>query len=291
MEAVVTNVWSKVKRDDLLKAEVSRVVVDSTAPADARVRRGRAGVTLQLEGISLNMPEASIDVLDGLVTSVAVHGPGVVVEVGLAHPVEPRLVLVPGLPSRTVLEFDRAPLRDTFTGRRVVVDPGHGGRDSGGRGPIDLLEKDLVLEIAGRLAGLLRDAGAEVLLTRTADEEVVTAERRCRAEAFAPDLIISVHLNWAADRHVKGTRTGYVTAGARRLAALMQGELVRKLKLPDLGIHAWEQEDAFPGLPAAYVECVTISNPVEEGWLRGCTFLQRCAQGIFNGAQAYLLSR
>jgi N-acetylmuramoyl-L-alanine amidase len=291
VDAVVTNVWSKVKRDELLQTETSRVVIDSTERPRVMLRGDRFGVTVRLEGVELNMPESNIDVYDGMITSVAVRGPAPVVEVGLAHPTTPRVLQVSGLPSRTVLEFDRSPIQETFVGRRVVVDPGHGGQDDGRRGPIDLLEKNLALDIAARLTGLLENAGAQVLLTRGGDETLSGEARRIKAVAYNPHVVVSIHMNWSDDRNVRGTATAYATAGMRNLATAVQSGMVSKLKLPDLGIRAWDGEDAFAGLPAVYVECVTISNPVEEGWLRGCTFLHRAAQGIFNGVQAHLLTR
>jgi len=90
-------------------------------------------------------------------------------------------------------------------GRRIVVDPGHGGFFPGTRGVNGLTEKEVNLAVALELRDLLRAAGAEVLLTRETDRDFLTpadsslradlAERVRLANAFAPDLFVSIHHN------------------------------------------------------------------------------------------------
>lgn len=81
--------------------------------------------------------------------------------------------------------------------RRIVLDPGHGGRWTGAGGVSSgVFEKELVLEIAYELAGLLESGlGVEVILTRTADYAVGLRERARTSDELAADLFISVHLN------------------------------------------------------------------------------------------------
>jgi len=79
---------------------------------------------------------------------------------------------------------------------RVVLDPGHGGRNGGTTTSSGLVEKDLTLDIARRLGELLRDEGFEVLLTRDDDVEMSLEERADFANREAADLFVSIHLNW-----------------------------------------------------------------------------------------------
>lgn len=79
---------------------------------------------------------------------------------------------------------------------RVVLDPGHGGRNGGTTTSSGLVEKDLTLDIARRLRTLLTDAGFEVLLTRDDDVEMSLEERAEFANRAAADLFVSIHLNW-----------------------------------------------------------------------------------------------
>lgn len=77
----------------------------------------------------------------------------------------------------------------------AVVDPGHGGDKEGAHGPGGLLEKELTLQIARRVARELTKQGGQVVLTRVADETVGLAERAALANAAKADLFLSVHLN------------------------------------------------------------------------------------------------
>jgi N-acetylmuramoyl-L-alanine amidase len=94
---------------------------------------------------------------------------------------------------------------------RVVIDPGHGGHDTGTIGPTGLREKDVVLDVALRLKKLLvRNTGASVLLTRGDDTFVPLEERTAIANEKAADLFISIHANASRDRSARGIETYYM---------------------------------------------------------------------------------
>lgn len=94
---------------------------------------------------------------------------------------------------------------------KVVLDPGHGGRDAGtSRAGTDLEEKEIVLDIARRLRGLLEDrASLEVLLTRDSDEYVYLKDRASFANEAGADLFVSIHLNWL-EKARRGVETFYL---------------------------------------------------------------------------------
>ncbi len=92
----------------------------------------------------------------------------------------------------------------------VVVDPGHGGVDSGTAPGMGLLEKDLTLDISRRLAVLLEAGGCRVVLTRHDDRAVSLRERAEIANAAHGDLFLSIHLNWLPDREARGVETYYL---------------------------------------------------------------------------------
>ena len=92
--------------------------------------------------------------------------------------------------------------------KRVVLDPGHGGEDTGTIGPSGLLEKDLVLDVSGRLKDLLETRlGTEVILTRSRDEFIALEERTAIANQQQADLFISIHANSARNREASGVET------------------------------------------------------------------------------------
>ncbi len=95
--------------------------------------------------------------------------------------------------------------------RRIVLDPGHGGKDVGSVTPDGAYEKDITLDIALRLRDLLRaQEGVEVLLTREKDEKVVLAERARFANESKADLFLSIHLNWLEPATNRGVETFYL---------------------------------------------------------------------------------
>ncbi len=94
---------------------------------------------------------------------------------------------------------------------RIVIDPGHGGHDTGTIGPTGLLEKDLVLDVALRLKKLMeRNTGSEVVVTRSEDVFVPLEERTAIANEKAADLFISIHANASRDRSARGIETYYL---------------------------------------------------------------------------------
>ena len=83
--------------------------------------------------------------------------------------------------------------------QRIVVDPGHGGIDSGTK--LDrwgMYESDLTWDIAIRLRALLERAGSQVIMTRSGDEKVSVQARAEIANQSRADLFVSIHVNWLA---------------------------------------------------------------------------------------------
>ncbi len=107
----------------------------------------------------------------------------------------------------------------------IVVDAGHGGDDHGARGPEGLLEKDLVLDLARRLATRLAGQGLVVVMTRDADRFVTLDERTRIANEAGTDLFISIHANASPLSKVAGIETFFASPeatdeSARALAQL-----------------------------------------------------------------------
>ncbi len=107
--------------------------------------------------------------------------------------------------------------------RKIVVDPGHGGKDPGASA-FGLKEKNIVLDIAKRLAPILeKETGAEVILTRETDQYIPLEERTAIANTNEADLFISLHINAHPSPKVRGLETYYLNlstnAEAMRVAA------------------------------------------------------------------------
>lgn len=103
--------------------------------------------------------------------------------------------------------------------RRIVIDPGHGGKDHGASGPGHVKEKDVNLAISRRLAkALKKKLGVEVVLTRDKDE-YISLERRSRiANRSGADLFVSIHANANRNKKVHGIETYHLNVTSNRYA-------------------------------------------------------------------------
>jgi N-acetylmuramoyl-L-alanine amidase len=91
--------------------------------------------------------------------------------------------------------------------KRVIIDAGHGGHDTGAIGKSGAREKDIALKIALKLAHRLRKAGLEVLMTRDDDAFIRLDERTAFANRRRGDLFISIHCNSAVGSKLSGVET------------------------------------------------------------------------------------
>ncbi|HJY84712.1 MAG TPA: N-acetylmuramoyl-L-alanine amidase [Candidatus Binatia bacterium] len=111
---------------------------------------------------------------------------------------------------------------------RIMLDPGHGGKDPGAMGEGGIAEKDVVLAISKRLGRKLAEREqVDVLFTRTTDEFVPLEERIARANAAKADLFVSIHANASNNLELQGVETYYLNntddRATIRLAALENG--------------------------------------------------------------------
>ena len=137
--------------------------------------------------------------------------------------------------------------------RRIAIDAGHGGKDTGAIGPRGVREKDAALGIAKKLAARLKALGYETLLTRDDDTFVPLSERAEKANDWHADLFVSVHCNAAKKRALTGTETWFLDVAnnryAARLAARENAESERavselELILADLATKSNTQDSA-----------------------------------------------
>ena len=110
--------------------------------------------------------------------------------------------------------------------RTIVIDPGHGGEETGAKGPGGALEKDVALAVARQLKGLLESRlGVRVLLTRDGDQTVALDARAALANNNKADVFVSLHANASVRASARGAEVFYLSAGdyngeARQQAAL-----------------------------------------------------------------------
>lgn len=186
----------------------------------------------------------------------------------------------------------------------VVVDAGHGGDDPGKVGINGVLEKDLNLQIAKRLAVFLEMADVEVIMTRTEDcglyeegtsgKKAQDMKRRVELmEAHTPDLVISIHQNSYGEEAIRGAQVFYYTGSAegKKLAQILQKRLVEGL---DPSNHRVEKDnDSYYLLkktsrPIVIAECGFLSNSKEAEKLCDPWYQEKTAWHLHMGIMQYL---
>ena len=193
----------------------------------------------------------------------------------------------------------------------LVIDPGHGGQDTGAKGRRGVEEKRVALDIARRLRAHLVKAGHKVYMTRESDRFIELDERCRKAGRWGADLFVSVHFNSAGNPAAAGVET-YVMASAgyestsgglsnltqpgNRFEAVngiagyqIQRALVSRLGAIDRGV----KRSRFLVLknapcPAVLVECGFLSNPAEEERLLQEEHREALAQSLARGTLNYL---
>lgn len=179
--------------------------------------------------------------------------------------------------------------------KTVVVDAGHGGADSGMRAD-GVLEKDINLAVARRLAGYLRQGGAKVVMTREKDTRLSSVRREdlsrrvALAREHGADIMVSIHANSFSDPGQHGAQTFSCPGSepAKKLSYAIQAELVRILantrRVP-------KQNDYFlcreSTVPTVIVEVGFLTNPKERRMLQDPSYQDRVAFAVYAGIIKY----
>jgi len=154
----------------------------------------------------------------------------------------------------------------------IVLDPGHGGKENGSRGPTGYPEKDINLLISQLLAEKLRQKGAVVYLTREDDRELSLQERVDIIQKINPAIALSIHYNALPDGgdaiNTMGVSAFWYHPQAHSLAVFIHNHLVNELKRPDYGVY-WNNLalTRTHQVPTVLLELGFMINPVEFEWI------------------------
>jgi N-acetylmuramoyl-L-alanine amidase len=179
-------------------------------------------------------------------------------------------------------------------GRVIAIDPGH--PPLGATGPTGLREAEANLAIALRLRTMLEAAGARVLMTRTADTAMDLWPRVLVADTGGAELLVSIHNNALPDGvnpfTNNGTSVFYNQPRSVPLAEAIQRALVRRLRLPDLGIGRGDLALVRPTwMPAVLCEGMFMILPDQEASLRSARGQRSYALGVLEGIVRFLRDR
>ena len=180
----------------------------------------------------------------------------------------------------------------------VVLDPGHGGSDSGAVGPTGVTEKSVSLAVSLKAQRLLTNAGYQVVMTRTTDIDVAAPgvpdarELQARVDKAPPDadLFISVHCNAYSNHGANGMETYHAPNAVKgaRLARLLNEELERLGGLNNRGVKSARfYVMTHSKCPASLIELGFITNYREEKLLASNDYQQKLAQAITNAVNRY----
>lgn len=158
--------------------------------------------------------------------------------------------------------------RKPLANLKIVLDPGHGGKETGASGPTGYLEKDVNLLVSKLLRDDLVKRGATVVMTREDDKEVSLAERQAIISKEEPAIAISIHHNSLPDdgdaEKTKGFAAFWYQPQAHSLAIFLQTYVVKKLGKPSYGVF-WDNLALTrpAAAPSVLLELGFMSNPDE----------------------------
>ncbi|QSV66712.1 MAG: N-acetylmuramoyl-L-alanine amidase [Aphanizomenon flos-aquae DEX188] len=151
---------------------------------------------------------------------------------------------------------------------KIVLDPGHGGKESGASGPTGYLEKDVNLIVSKLLRDELVKRGAKVVMTREDDRDVSLVERQVIINTQEPAIALSIHHNSLPDNgdaeNTKGFGTFWYHSQSHSLAVFLQNYVVTNLRKPNYGVFWKNLALTRPSAaPAVLLELGFMSNPYE----------------------------
>ena len=151
---------------------------------------------------------------------------------------------------------------------KIVLDPGHGGKESGASGPTGYLEKDVNLIVSKLLRDELVKRGAKVVMTREDDRDVSLVERQVIIDTQEPAIALSIHHNSLPDNgdaeNTKGFGTFWYHSQSHSLAVFLQNYVVTNLRKPNYGVFWKNLALTRPSAaPAVLLELGFMSNPYE----------------------------
>lgn len=191
------------------------------------------------------------------------------------------------LPSQTVTAVD-GPLPRAPGKKLIVVDAGHGGKDSGAT-RAGIYEKDITLATALKLTKTLEAMGYQVVMTRNVDKFLELSEISGITNKVMPDVFVSVHVNSCPNAAITGLETYFYHPQSRALADAVHKQLVNRLKVPDRSVRSAKfYVINHTEVPAILCEIGYITNPQERTELTTAARQQATADSIARGVTDFL---
>lgn len=179
---------------------------------------------------------------------------------------------------------------------KIVIDAGHGGKDSGSVGPTRVKESEVNLDVALKLEKILKKCGADVFMIRNEDVFVDLYERVKLTKEFEPDLFISLHANALPDganpEEKHGTAVFYYYPQSKEFAKIMQAQILEEMGTKDDGVSKYSLVVIRNTCcPAILIEMAYMVHPQEYTFLLDDEFRKSMAEAIKNGIKQFLLNK
>jgi N-acetylmuramoyl-L-alanine amidase len=175
----------------------------------------------------------------------------------------------------------------------VIIDPGHGGKDSGAVGIGGILEKDIILPIGVRVAQILQENGVQAVMTRNSDYFVTLQGRVDMADRANADVFVSIHTNSAGSSRpdVNGLETYYFDSGFN-LARVVHSTILQSLNVRDRGVRkARFYVLRKSSMPSILVEAGYMTGQQDIAQLQTPQYQAQMADAIARGILQYLRQR
>ena len=170
---------------------------------------------------------------------------------------------------------------------RVVIDPGHGGHDRGGRTG-KVYEKHLARDTALRIERYLEASGYQVTMTRKSDTFVSLARRAAIGNRYRKAIFVSLHYNYTWKRNVSGLETFYYSSASRGLAEAIHKNMLQRVRAANRGVKFGRYYVLRASQnPAVLVECGFVSNSRERTKMKKGSYRDAVARGIAEGIAKY----
>jgi N-acetylmuramoyl-L-alanine amidase len=189
-------------------------------------------------------------------------------------------------------KLDKTNISKPLAGTKILLDPGHGGKDPGAVGPNGYTEKEANLYAAKLLANELAMRGASVYLSREVDKFIELSDRQTIIDNLEPTLALSVHHNSLPDGgnpDTKGFSTFWYHAQAQSLAMYLHNYVVKDTGRNSYGVFWDNLALARPAsAPSVLLEWGFMSNPSEFELISDPLEQQKMAKSIANGITQWL---
>ncbi|WP_099239209.1 N-acetylmuramoyl-L-alanine amidase [Synechococcus sp. BDU 130192] len=185
---------------------------------------------------------------------------------------------------------------NSLRGATIWLDPGHGGAESGALGPTGYPEKAINLLISQKIQKQLEAKGAEVILSRTTDQDLSLGDRQAAIRDLQPTLALSVHYNALPDagdaENTAGIGMFWYHPQAHDLAQFLHDDLTTQLGRPSYGVFWNNLALTRPQeAPAVLMELGFMINPTEFEWITDPQAQEELAGAIAKAVETWLQTK